>query len=115
MLQIRLNTTNRLRLNTSVSFAIFCSKSSSSFRVRSRDSRFNFFLNRGASRKQIPISDSAKFDPTPYESKMDLVFVDGAHSADYVRNDSEKGWRMLRPGGVLVWHDFVKRSVLNGG
>jgi predicted O-methyltransferase YrrM len=51
---------------------------------------------------------------------MDLVFVDGAHSADYVKNDSEKGWEMLRSGGVLVWHDcvpshaavvdFVKRS-----
>lgn len=51
--------------------------------------------------------DSAKFDPAPYASSMDLVFVDGAHSADYVRNDSEKGWKMLRPGGVIVWHDCL--------
>jgi len=51
--------------------------------------------------------DSARFDPGPYAGTMDLVFVDGAHSADYVRNDSEKGWLMLRPGGVLVWHDCV--------
>lgn len=50
--------------------------------------------------------DSAKFDPDPLASTFDLVFVDGAHSADYVRNDSEKGWRLLRVGGVLVWHDF---------
>jgi len=49
--------------------------------------------------------DSALFDPAPYEGTMDLVFVDGAHTAEYVRNDSEKGWRMLRPGGVLCWHD----------
>lgn len=64
--------------------------------------------------------DSAAFDPAPFLDRMDLVFVDGAHSADYVRNDSEKGWRMLRPGGVLVWHDCqpshpdVARYVLRG-
>lgn len=49
--------------------------------------------------------DSAKFDPAPFERKIDLVFVDGAHSADYVRNDTEKGWQMLRTGGVMAWHD----------
>jgi len=51
--------------------------------------------------------DSARFDPAPYASTMDFVFVDGAHSADYVRNDSEKGWAMLRPGGIIVWHDCL--------
>lgn len=52
-------------------------------------------------------SDSATFDETPYLDSMDLVFVDGAHSYEYVRNDTLKGWRMLRPGGVLAWHDVV--------
>ena len=50
--------------------------------------------------------DSAKFDDTPFRGQMDFVFVDGAHSADYVKSDSEKGWRMLRSGGVIAWHDF---------
>ena len=73
--------------------------------------------------------DSARFDPTPFEGTMDLVFVDGAHSSDYVRNDTEKGWRMLREGGVIAWHDctsshrdvvhylhsFPHRVVLVGG
>ena len=58
--------------------------------------------------------DSAKFDPGPYENSMDLVFVDGAHTAEYVKNDSEKGWRMLRPGGIICWHDcrFNSASVI---
>ncbi len=58
--------------------------------------------------------DSALFDPGPYEGTMDLVFVDGAHTAEYVKNDSEKGWRMLRPGGVICWHDcrFNSASVI---
>ena len=40
---------------------------------------------------------------------MDLVFVDGAHSYDYVKNDTEKGLEMLRPGGVIAWHDCNPR------
>jgi predicted O-methyltransferase YrrM len=50
-------------------------------------------------------SDSATFDTTPYLGSMDLVFVDGAHSYEYVKNDTEKGWAMLRPGGIIAWHD----------
>jgi predicted O-methyltransferase YrrM len=49
--------------------------------------------------------DSATLDESPYAGKMNFVFVDGAHSADYVRNDSEKAWRMLRSGGIVAWHD----------
>ncbi len=52
-------------------------------------------------------SDSATFDEIPYLDSMDLVFVDGAHSYEYVKSDTEKGWRMLRPGGVIAWHDCV--------
>jgi predicted O-methyltransferase YrrM len=52
-------------------------------------------------------ADSATFDESPYMGAIDLVFVDGAHSYEYVKNDTEKGWKMLRPGGVLAWHDCV--------
>lgn len=50
-------------------------------------------------------SDSAIFDEAPYLDSIDLVFVDGAHSYEYVKNDTERGWKMLRSGGVLAWHD----------
>jgi predicted O-methyltransferase YrrM len=56
-------------------------------------------------RIQFLKQDSATFDVEPYEGQMDFVFVDGAHNADYVRNDSEKAWRLLRPGGIVAWHD----------
>lgn len=49
--------------------------------------------------------DSAAFDESPYAGRMDFVFVDGAHNYDYVKNDSEKGWRILRSGGIIAWHD----------
>jgi len=51
--------------------------------------------------------DSAQFDTTPYRGTMDLVFVDGYHSYEYIKNDTEKGLEMLRPGGVIAWHDCV--------
>jgi len=56
-------------------------------------------------RIQFLKQDSATFDEAPYAGTMDFVFVDGAHNYDYVKNDSEKGWRMLRPGGIIAWHD----------
>jgi predicted O-methyltransferase YrrM len=52
--------------------------------------------------------DSATFDFSPYWGRMDLVFVDGAHSYDYVRNDSDVAFRLLRSGeGTIIWHDFA--------
>jgi hypothetical protein len=51
--------------------------------------------------------DSATFDFSPYFNGMDLAFVDGAHSYDYVRNDSRIALKMLRGGkGVILWHDY---------
>jgi hypothetical protein len=35
-----------------------------------------------------------------------LAFVDACHDADAVRSDSALCWRLLRPGGFLVWHDW---------
>lgn len=51
--------------------------------------------------------DSATFDYSPYEGKMDVVFVDGAHSYDYVKSDTEVALRLLKPeGGLILWHDY---------
>lgn len=50
--------------------------------------------------------DSMAFDETPYLDSCDLVFVDGAHSIPYVRSDTAKALRMVRPGGVVLWHDY---------
>lgn len=51
--------------------------------------------------------DSATFDFSPYAGQMDLVFVDGAHSYAYVKNDTRMALRLLRPtGGMILWHDY---------
>lgn len=54
--------------------------------------------------------DSATFDYTVYQGKMDLVFVDGSHSYEYVKKDTETALSLLRPeGGVILWHDYGSR------
>jgi predicted O-methyltransferase YrrM len=51
--------------------------------------------------------DSATFDFSPYRGMIDFVFVDGAHSYDYVKSDSFRALDMLRDGqGVILWHDY---------
>jgi len=51
--------------------------------------------------------DSVTFDFSPYENKMDFVFIDGAHTYEYILNDSEKALRLLRDRqGIILWHDY---------
>jgi predicted O-methyltransferase YrrM len=59
-----------------------------------------------ADRIQILFGDSAVFDFSPHHGKIDLFFIDGAHSYDYVRSDTENALQCVRPGGVIAWHDF---------
>lgn len=51
--------------------------------------------------------DSATFDFTPWQGNIDLVFIDGAHSCEYVKKDTENALKLLKPeGGVILWHDY---------
>jgi predicted O-methyltransferase YrrM len=55
---------------------------------------------------QLLYGDSAVFDFTPYRNAIDFLFIDGAHSYEYVLNDTRAALKMLRNGrGVILWHD----------
>ncbi|MDQ3624650.1 MAG: class I SAM-dependent methyltransferase [Verrucomicrobiota bacterium] len=54
--------------------------------------------------------DSRAFDTAPYAKSMDYIFVDADHSYDGIKNDTTKAFEMLRPGGVIVWHDYAGKS-----
>ena len=53
--------------------------------------------------------DSGTFDFSPYFGKVDLMFVDGAHSFEYVLSDTEAAYQMVKPGGLILWHDYASR------
>jgi len=50
--------------------------------------------------------DAATFDFGPYRGRMDFVFVDAAHDHPHGLCDSKNALTLVRPGGVVVWHDF---------
>ncbi|MBC8035607.1 MAG: class I SAM-dependent methyltransferase [Rhizobiales bacterium] len=37
---------------------------------------------------------------------FDSVLIDGGHTAEVVASDTGKALRLLRPGGLCLWHDF---------
>jgi hypothetical protein len=50
--------------------------------------------------------DSALFDYGPYKKQCDIVFVDGSHSPGYVESDTKAAFELVRPGGLVLWHDY---------
>jgi SAM-dependent methyltransferase len=56
--------------------------------------------------KQL-FGNSLEFDFSPYERSIDLVFVDAAHDYPHGFADSRTALRLVRPGGVVLWHDFI--------
>lgn len=50
--------------------------------------------------------DSGKMDWSTLGGPFDLIFIDGCHTEDYVRSDTVNAMRVLRPGGVIAWHDY---------
>jgi len=60
---------------------------------------------------QCLFGDTATFDFTPYNGKVDLFFIDGAHSYEYVRSDTLNALRCCHPGSVVAWHDFGRMGV----
>lgn len=52
--------------------------------------------------------DSKAFDPAPdnHLARYDLIFVDGSHARSYVESDSRLALRMVKPGGIIAWHDY---------
>ena len=51
--------------------------------------------------------DSRELDANKYQNKFDLIFIDGGHTYSIVENDSYKAFKMIKKGGIILWHDYV--------
>jgi len=84
-------------------------------RYQVTDPEYFVVWNRGARFRGTPeaaritqlFGDSATFDFSPYFGTMDLVFIDGSHSYDYVKSDTEAALRLLSDRGTIVWDDYL--------
>ena len=51
--------------------------------------------------------NSREWDISNYPTGFfDSVLIDGGHQSEVVINDSHKALQVLRPGGLIMWHDF---------
>jgi predicted O-methyltransferase YrrM len=55
-------------------------------------------------------SNSRELDVESLRGQMDLVFIDGDHSFEMVENDTRKALALLKPGGMVVWHDYAAKT-----
>lgn len=63
------------------------------------------------SKIQQVYADSAQLDWSTLDGEFDLIFIDGDHSCAYVESDTANSLSVLRPGGIILWHDYDWPSV----
>lgn len=51
--------------------------------------------------------DSAKLDFSKLGGPFDLAFIDGCHDYAYVKSDTDRVLSVMRPGGIVMWHDYA--------
>lgn len=52
-------------------------------------------------------ADTQTYDFSQFYGKFDVVFVDACHHYEFVLHDSINALKMIRPGGVIIWHDYA--------
>jgi hypothetical protein len=52
------------------------------------------------------LCNSMEFDPEPHRDTVELGFIDGAHTYDFVKGDTEKMAVMVAERGLVFWHDY---------
>lgn len=71
--------------------------------------RRHVFEDRPEGTRIVPLEgDSARFDFSAFHQVFDLVYIDGAHSYDYVANDTEAAFSIVNNSGAIVWDDYLQ-------
>lgn len=67
------------------------------------------------------LGDSLNFNFDSLNKKFDLIFIDGNHKYDFVKNDTEKIFKhLVHKDSIVVWHDYaytpekIRPEVLSG-
>jgi len=62
--------------------------------------------------KQI-LANTATWQPDI--GTIDIAYIDGCHDSDFVYNDTLKVLGCIRPGGMILWHDFNPEMISRFG
>jgi precorrin-6B methylase 2 len=76
--------------------------------AKNESSFTKFFYTGSAVENKIEqiFCDSKNLDENKYLNLFDLIFIDGSHAYSYIKSDSEKCMKMLKKGGIILWHDY---------
>jgi predicted O-methyltransferase YrrM len=72
---------------------------------------FNY-LHAGWGKRVCQIyADSREWDTRAYPNGFfDTALIDGGHTASVVESDTRNALRLVRSGGLVMWHDFCPRE-----
>jgi predicted O-methyltransferase YrrM len=68
---------------------------------------FAFAGHPAAARVHQLYGNSLAFDPPAVLANTDLCFIDGGHSYECIKADTETALKILSPNGVIVWDDYT--------
>lgn len=76
-------------------------------KLSSKGAKKRYFHHTPYHKKIIELfGNSREFDFSPYYGKIDFIFIDGNHSREFVKSDTENALKMLSAHGVILWHDY---------
>lgn len=52
--------------------------------------------------------DSARLDFESLGGPFDFAFIDGCHDYNYVKSDTDNILKVMRKGGLVMWHDYAE-------
>lgn len=76
------------------------------FAIEQRDVGHVYKASPEACRIAQHLCDSMAFDFEGLGERFDFAFIDGAHSYEYVKSDTEKILEVIGPNPVIAWHDY---------
>lgn len=57
-------------------------------------------------RVELFIGDSRNLGLSPLYAKIGMVIVDGGHSYQVAKADTQNALRLVQPSGVIIWDDY---------
>ena len=70
------------------------------------------FLAANDPRFELIIRERGSLDLVPRDlPPCDAIFIDGDHSEEAVSHDSDLAEAVVRPGGIIIWHDATNDAV----
>ncbi len=66
------------------------------------------FFSKGKPNVTYLYGNSKSFDFKGLQQKFDVIFIDGDHHYDFVKNDTEQVFRhLVHDRSIVVWHDYA--------